>query len=289
MSDATLRLPDGRRLGYTTIGAADGPTALYFHSSPGSRLLPPVADEAGRKYGLRIIGVDRPGLGLSDFQPGRRLSDWGADVRALLDHLGLERVGLLGVSAGGPYVLSCCHSIPDRITRAVIVSGITDGARPALISDQSPVPRVLLPVLRRSLLVCRAVYRLLSFGARKNPDRARLELARGLATADARVLERPDVGLFILEAWAEGVRNGVHGWAYDDHVLSRPWDFSPAQISQDVQIDLWYGEHDLVTTPESYGHIADALAGANVTVFPGEGHVLVFDHIEDVVRALIQP
>jgi pimeloyl-ACP methyl ester carboxylesterase len=288
MNDSTVRLPDGRRLGYSTIGATEGPTALYFHSSPGSRLLPPVADEAGRKYGLRIIGVDRPGLGLSDFQPGRRLSDWPADVRALLDHLGLERVGVLGVSAGGPYVLSCCHAIPDRISRAIIVSGITDGARPALISDQSPVPRVLLPVLRRSLLACRAVYRLLSFVSRKNPERAQQELARGLAAPDARVLERPDAGPFILEAWAEGTRNGVHGWAYDDHVLSRPWDFSPAQIRDDVQIEMWYGEHDLVTKPESYKRLIDSLGGANLTVFPGEGHVLVFDHMEDVARAFVQ-
>src|SRR5207247_2223852 len=212
----TVRLPDGRHLGYTVVGAEDGPTTLYFHGTPGSRLLPPAADELGRKYGLRIIGVDRPGFGLSDFQPRRRISDWPADVQALVDHLGLERVGLLGVSSGGPYVLSCCHAIPDRITRALIIGGLTDTERPALISDASAVPRALLVALRGSSLLRRAVYRLLSVGMRKNPDRVRPQLAKGLSASDGRVLEKPDVGLYICAAGAEGARHGARGWAYDD-------------------------------------------------------------------------
>jgi pimeloyl-ACP methyl ester carboxylesterase len=289
MSDATVRLPDGRHLGYTTVGADDGPTTLYFHGTPGSRLLPPAADELGRKYGLRIIGVDRPGFGLSDFQPRRRISDWPADVQALVDHLGLERVGLLGVSSGGPYVLSCCHAIPDRITRALIIGGLTDAERPALISDASAVPRAVLVALRRSSLLRRAVYRLLGAGMRKNPDRVRPQLAKGLSASDGRVLEKPDVGLYICAAGAEGARHGGRGWAYDDGLLSGSWDFSPAQISEDTQIDLWYGDDDLAVTPASAKRIADAVAGANLKVFPGEGHMLVFDHVEDAVRLFMQP
>jgi pimeloyl-ACP methyl ester carboxylesterase len=289
MNDASVLLPDGRRLGYTAAGADDGPTTLYFHGTPGSRLLPPAADELGLKYGLRIIGVDRPGFGLSDFQPGRRISDWPADVQALLDDLGLERAGLLGVSSGGPYVLSCCHSIPERVSRALIVGGLTDAERPALISDASAVPRVLLVALRRSSLLRRAVYRFLGTGMRKNPDRVRRELARGLSASDGKVLEKPDVGLYICAAGAEGARNGGRGWAYDDGLLSESWDFSAAEISEDVPIDLWYGDDDLAVTPASAKRIAHAIASANLKVFPGEGHMLVFDHVEDAVRLFMQP
>lgn len=288
MNDATVRLPDGRHLGYTTVGADDGPTTLYFHGTPGSRLLPPAAADICRDQGLRLIGIDRPGFGLSDFQPGRRISHWPADVTALLDHLGLERAGLLGVSSGGPYVLSCCKAIPDRISRALIVGGLTDAECPALISDASAMPRVLILALRGSSLLRRTAYRFMGVGMRKNPDKVRPQLAKGLSASDGRVLERPEVGLYICAAGAEGARNGGRGWAYDDGLLSQPWDFSPAQISEDVQIDLWYGDDDLAVTPASAKRIADEIAGATLTVFPGEGHMLVFDHVEDAVRLFMQ-
>ena len=110
--DHTIRLPDGRTLGYSEYGSPTGNTLFYFGSS---RLEACLLARAAANAGVRVIGTDRPGMGLSQFQPGRRLLDWPADVVALADHLGIARFAVVGVSAGGPHALACA---PDGVTLA---------------------------------------------------------------------------------------------------------------------------------------------------------------------------
>ncbi len=64
----TLPLGDGRRLGYAYYGRPDGEPVFYFHGHPGSRLEARFAAQAAAGTGLRVIALDRPGYGLSDFQ-----------------------------------------------------------------------------------------------------------------------------------------------------------------------------------------------------------------------------
>src|SRR5205814_1228949 len=138
-----------------------------------------------------------------------------------------------------PFVLPR-HSRPDHARPHHRRADRDRAARPHLRRKRGA--RALLVALRGSSLLRRAVYRLLSVGMRKNPDRVRPQLAKGLSASDGRVLEKPDVGLYICAAGAEGARHGGRGWAYDDGLLSGSWDFSPAQISEGTQIDLWYGD-----------------------------------------------
>ncbi len=95
-SGQTLSLRDGRRLGYGEYGKPDGEPGFYFHGHPGSRLEPQFADEAAADAGVRIIALDRPGYGLSDFQPHRTILDWPRDVGEAADMLGLDRFSVLG-------------------------------------------------------------------------------------------------------------------------------------------------------------------------------------------------
>jgi len=96
--DNWLYLRDGRRVGFLACGDASGRPVLYCHGFPGSRLEVPLADRIVAQKGIRLIGVDRPGYGLSDDRPGRSLNDWADDVAELADHLGIERYSILGAS-----------------------------------------------------------------------------------------------------------------------------------------------------------------------------------------------
>src|SRR5262245_54218318 len=119
-----LTLPSGRLLAYCEYGDPAGAPVLYFHGSPSSRLEPLlIGDDTWRRLGLRVIAADRPGMGQSPFQDGRRLLDWPANATVLADTLGLERFAVLGFSGGGPYVFACAAQIPQRLTAAVVVSG----------------------------------------------------------------------------------------------------------------------------------------------------------------------
>jgi pimeloyl-ACP methyl ester carboxylesterase len=71
----TLRLRDGRLLGYARYGDPNGTPVFYFHGFPGSRLEARLADAVASRNGVRVIALDRPGSGLSDFKPARTIGD----------------------------------------------------------------------------------------------------------------------------------------------------------------------------------------------------------------------
>src|SRR3954469_9061658 len=101
---STVRLADSRRLAFTGHGRADGFPVMYLHGAIGSPLRRnDELDLATDELRLRPISGQRPGFGHSGQQPGRTLLDFAADLEELADALALERFGVVGVSAGGPY------------------------------------------------------------------------------------------------------------------------------------------------------------------------------------------
>jgi pimeloyl-ACP methyl ester carboxylesterase len=119
----SVELNDGRRIGYAVYGATDGRPVMFFSGTPGSRLDARVggAGAVADQRGVRLVVVERPGYGLSDRKPGRRVVDWPDDVRQVADRLGLERFSAYGYSGGGPHALACAARLGDRVT-AVAVS-----------------------------------------------------------------------------------------------------------------------------------------------------------------------
>ena len=125
MSDdtKTITLKDGRTLAYTEHGDSGGAPVILFHGNPGSRFMRHPDESLTASLGVRLITPDRPGYGLSDFQPNRKLIDMGDDIALLADTLDLDKFAIMGISAGGPYVVATAYTLRDRITRGAIVSG----------------------------------------------------------------------------------------------------------------------------------------------------------------------
>ncbi len=120
----SITLKDGRQLGYAEYGNPEGKPVFYFHGFPGSRL------EAGHLQNVallnryRLIGIDRPGMGLSSFQVKRTILSWVNDVEMLADCLGINKFSIVGHSGGAPFVAACAYKIPHRLHGAAIVSGM---------------------------------------------------------------------------------------------------------------------------------------------------------------------
>lgn len=99
-------LPDGRRLGWAEWGPDGGMPVLFCPGAATSRWLgfgSDVVDELG----IRLISVDRPGLGASDPRPGRTLTDWARDVAAFAHARNLTGLSVVGFSQGAPFALAC--------------------------------------------------------------------------------------------------------------------------------------------------------------------------------------
>ena len=125
----TIELPDGRQLGYLIVG--EGKPVVYFHGTASSRLEVLLLKKLAYASELQIIGIDRPGYGLSSFTPRRNFGAFANDVNFLVDHLRIKEFGVLGWSGGGVFALTYAAFFPKRVNRIVVVGS------PALPFDVS--------------------------------------------------------------------------------------------------------------------------------------------------------
>src|SRR6478735_9152457 len=118
--------PDGRHLAYLEVGDPNGPLVLHNHGGPSSRLEARLLADAASKNGLRLLCVDRPGMGQSSPQKARTYSGWADDLVAIADALGYREFGVTGWSEGGPGALAAAAYIdPARLRH---VSSIAPGS-----------------------------------------------------------------------------------------------------------------------------------------------------------------
>ena len=123
-----------RRLSFAEYGSPRGPAIIWMHGTPGARRQIPIEARAyADAHDLRIVGVDRPGIGSSTPYLYPSIADWTADLECLLDALAIDTCRLIGLSGGGPYVLAAGALLPDRVHGVGVLGGVVptrgDGRR----------------------------------------------------------------------------------------------------------------------------------------------------------------
>src|SRR5207253_2336883 len=123
--EGTIRVRQGRQMGIAEFGPPDGQAVIWFHGTPGARRqIPEEARLIAAAEGIRVIGVDRPGVGLSTGHLYDALVDIVPDIEIVADRLGIERFATVGLSGGGPYALAAAHELPDRVPAVGILGGV---------------------------------------------------------------------------------------------------------------------------------------------------------------------
>ena len=282
--DNVLRLADGRLLGYGDFGDPAGRPLMMFHGFPGSRISASIGHEAAARAGVRLIAPDRPGMGLSTFQPGRRIVDWPADVADLADALGVGRFAVGGISGGGPYAAVCALRLADRLEGAAIISGVAPFDIPDATSGMNRLNRIMFTLARRAPWLARAPM-ILAQLALRSPERAIDRSLAAMPEADRAIMRRPEVRAAFVSDFVEAFRAGVRGPAWELVLYARPWGFRLQDIQMEVH--LWQGEADK-NVPVSMGRYqAAAIPNCRAKFFPGEGHLLIIDRMEEMVGEVV--
>ena len=200
----TIKLVDGRRLGWAEFGDPQGLPLFYFHGFPASRLEGKLIEGAALRNGIRVIASDRPGYVISDFQPGRRLLDWPCDVKALADRLSIDRFMVLGVSGGGPNALACAHAMEPRLRAVGVVCGLGPVFEPWARSSLPWPARLGFGLARRSKRLLRLVYGgATAWVIKHRPEALRRLLTSSATEADSSVLRQPEINQILFDSARE--------------------------------------------------------------------------------------
>lgn len=241
------------------------------------------AGSACEDRNIRLIAVDRPGVGGSDPKPGRSVADWASDVEELAERLGVDRFGVSGLSAGGPYALACAARLEGRVESVALIGAVGRLDQPGFV-DQMHTARAWR-LANRLPGAMAFLYSASGHLTRRNPALAQKLVAANFPKIDREVVNRPDLAPRLQHAYVEATSSGgSRGLAEDMQVVLAPWGFDPAEILAPVFV--FHGRRDAIAPPAHAEHWIETLPDARPVWFEDAGHLLIEDHAEEVLDAL---
>lgn len=285
-----FQLSDGRKLGYDEYGVSNGKPLFYFHGSPSSRVESTlyVSDELIKSLGVRLIAVDRPGLGLSNFQPNRLILDFPKDILALADHLNIEHFAIVAYSLGGPYGLACAFSVPERLTKVGIMSGAAMFTKPELMKTVNEGTRKFLTMPRESPFASRLFLgMMMGVMPRLAPKQFIAGAASVLPEVDRQIVDSdPDFQQGFIHMVREATRHGTRGVFHESLLSVTDYGFRLQEIRAAVL--LWHGEADQNIPVEMARFAASTIPKCEAKFYPEEGHLSLFKkYAKELIRELV--
>ena len=286
--EGTVAVRDDRRLSFAEYGDARGPAIVWMHGTPGARRQIPLEARAyAEQHGLRIIGIDRPGIGSSTPYLYPDVLDWTRDLEILLGTLGVDTLRLIGLSGGGPYVLAAGAAMPDRVHGIGVLGGVAPTRGPDAVAG-GPIQLAvrLAPLISAGRLPLGVA---MTWGIRLIRPLAGpvLDLYAAVQPeGDKTLLGRPEFKAMFLDDLLNGSRRQVSAPLTDLVLFTRDWGFAAADVT--VPVRWWHGDADHIV-PFAHGrHVVDLLPDATMTVIDGESHLGGLAIAEEVLATLME-
>ncbi|SNS80358.1 Pimeloyl-ACP methyl ester carboxylesterase [Actinomadura meyerae] len=270
------RLPDGRVLGWAEWGPPDGTPVLLSPGAATSRWLGFGAGVVDA-LGVRLVSVDRPGLGASTHAPRRTFTDFARDMRRFCELRGLGNPAVVGNSQGAPFAIACAEAGVAAVL--ALVSAADEVAAPRFASALPPDLRGL--VERTASDPDGAERFFTGFTADAMWDM----VMSGSPKSDLEVYQDPGFAAAYRRALAEGFAQGAAGYARDTVLAMGRWPFALDAIR--IPVDIWYGEQDASHSPDNGALLADRLPTAQRTLVPEIGGAVLWTHAEPILTSLL--
>ncbi|MDH3688653.1 MAG: alpha/beta hydrolase [Gammaproteobacteria bacterium] len=277
----SIQLSDNKKLCYAEYGNPVGKPIFLLHGNPGSRLSWGLIPGSPFLPDIRIIAPDRPGYGSTDFKPNA-LQRWPKDMSELADHLSIDRFSLFAPSGGGPYVLACAWSIPDRLNSIGIFGSVGPNVPEAThgaIKSLKLLWRLSNPLFPLIKLQMKMTARY----AKKNPDKLAEKMKDlELSEYDKKIFKRREIkNIFKIDFPIAYQQDGI-GSAYDTTIPAK-WPIPLEKIESKIYV--WHAEEDILVGNMSK-YIASKLPNAALISIPKAGHLWILDHMKDVLETL---
>lgn len=278
-----LATRDGRTLAWLEVGDRRGPLVIHNHGGPSSRLEARLFDAAASRNRIRLVCVDRPGIGRSSPQRTRSYAGWADDMVAVADALGADTFGVTGWSEGGPWALAAAACIDPRRLRHV--SSIAGGSY-GTFGDNWAADRLSGADAMGGTLALRfrpgfrLMYAALGFAATRHRKAFVDQVRKAVNEYDRQILLRPEVETMFCDMSAECFAQGSDGLVRDSELLYRRWAFDVAAIERPVH--MWQGTDDRLVAASINRTVAERMPGAIWHEIAGAGHFVAVGAADEV-------
>jgi pimeloyl-ACP methyl ester carboxylesterase len=273
-----MQLHDDRRLAWSEWGPVDGIPVLFCPGAGMSGWLGFGASDVP-SLGLKLIAIDRPGLGLSDPHPSKTLSSWVDDTREFIQTNNLDNVLAVGFSQGAPFALALAGQ--GLVKAIAIVSGQDELAHPRLRPLLHPDVAGMIAAVQQDPVAFEQHFSQIAAAD------GLWQLIIGMSAECDRILyESETFGAAYQRALQEGFSQGAQGYARDLINTFSPWTVKLEDIT--VPVDLWYGGLDTSTvhSPDFGATLASRLPNASHTIDPEEGGSILWTRSGDILAKL---
>lgn len=286
-SEAVVTLDNGRRIGISEFGDPTGRAVLWFHGTPGgSRQIPLEARQIASELGVRLVLVERPGIGRSTPHLYRNIAASAPDIDELTNRLGIDRFAVAALSGGGPYAMACAAKLSERVVAAAILGGVApsrgleaaSGGLVGFATRFAPFLEAARVPLGHSLWAAVQLARPLGpLGVRA--------YAAISPEGDKRVFERADMRAMFLDDLNTASRRQFHAAPADVVLFVRDWGFRISDIT--IPVRFWHGDSDNIVPLSHAEHMAALVPDSQLTVRGGESHLGGLDAARDVLTTLL--
>ena len=283
-----LPLDGGGIVSWREYGAPGGFPVFFFHGWPSSSRQASGLSALASQAGLRLISIDRPGIGHSTRLPGRNFLHLPPLVDAIARAHGINRARMLGISGGGPCALACTWALPFLIERAVVVCGAPPVHTPEALAHFHPLYRSMIALHRAAPQLFRYLLALPVNCASIRPPWLLIRQAlRLLPPRDQLALTNRERFEDYYPGFQHAMRSGFHALCDDGECYIKPWPFDVREISRPVH--FWHGSQDNNFHWTLARDLAAGIPGATFTLRE-EGHYSLPLHCgQEIINSLLPP
>jgi len=264
-AQGTVTVAGGRTLGYAEFGPTNGVPVVFIPGAATSRLMN-FGGALLEKRGVRLISVDRPGLGWSSHDPGATFLSVAADVEQLLSQQGVVAPMCVANSQGGPFGLACARR--GVVSGVVLVSPSDEVAHGAVEAQLSPELRDLGRLVRDEPETAEALF------AQFDADAMFALTMNAFPDSDAAVYGRPEFVDLYRRALEQGFAQGAAGYAHDTLLAMSPWPLDLDGLG--LPVSIWFGLDDVSHSPDQGTTLARRIRGSQLHQVAGVGGSLLW-------------
>ena len=276
----TIPVGDGRELCVELAGDPQGRPILVHNGTPNSRHLYGewIADADNK--GIRLISYDRPGYGGSTVYPGHTVASAADDVRVIAEVLGYDRLGVWGISGGGPCALACAAQLPDLAVAVGVVAspapyGVDESfdyyagmgelnaeGMKLFFSDREAARRQHHEDWKEALAT--------------SPEQLAESIKTLLSSVDVQALTS-ELAQFFASCSSEGLAAGEEGWWDDGASVLIDWGFDLQDIR--LPVKLWHGRQDRFVPVQHGEWLAAHVPGVEAEITDHDGHLTMMTRV----------